>query len=67
MAVQQDHRDALEVCAMQDLIAADVELLELELELGLEAFEDLDRVVAQMTIRMRVHGHHAHSGRSPVA
>ena len=68
LAVERDHRNALQVGAQQPLVALDVELDELEGLLAADALEHDARVVAQMAARTPVERDDAHrSGPSPVA
>src|SRR5215471_8462284 len=67
LAVQRDHRDTLQVGAVQPLVERDVALQQLEVVIGADAQQHAARLLAQVTARAGVQRDALHSGRSPVA
>lgn len=54
LAVQRPHGDALEIGTVQSVITRDVELLEIEAELGPQVAQGDEGVVAKVTVRRGV-------------
>ena len=54
LAVDLDDRDALPVARLELRVAADVDELELEPELGLRLAHDLERALAEVALRRAV-------------
>jgi hypothetical protein len=68
LSVENDHGHALEVGAVQRVVCPYVELAQLEVVLGLEPSQSVERLLAEMAVGMRVDLYDAHvSSASPLA
>src|SRR6478672_4562768 len=58
-AVHLDHGDPLQHPAEQQVVALDVDLQQLEaVALAVQGDDPVERLLAEMTARPRIHGHH---------
>src|ERR1700683_885177 len=67
LAVERDDRDALEISPVQGLIRGYVALVYDEVQLGLQAAQRSERVLAQVAAGRGVHRQDGHRARSGVA